>query len=112
ELSQEGKGRAYRHFQALLKQLSGRGILLVGLSKNNPADVDEVFAQNRMMVLKRTDFTLIYANWVEKPRNIEEAAETLNLGLDSFVFLDDNPVERKMMRDMLPVVHVPEFPAS
>jgi FkbH-like protein len=112
ELSQEGRGRAYRQFQFLVHQLSQRGIILVGLSKNNEGDADEVFEKNDMMVLKREHFSQRFVNWKEKPRNLESAMESLNLGLDSVVFIDDNPVERKLMRDMLPDVQVPEFPES
>ena len=111
-VGREGKGLAYSHFQAALKRLMQRGVLLVGLSKNNPRDVEELFSSNDMMVLCREDFALIYANWEEKAKNIQLAAKTLNLGLDSFVFIDDNPVERAAMRELLPQVAVPDHPSS
>jgi|GEM_PF-1457139 FkbH-like protein len=111
-LSQDGVGRAYRQFQALLKQLVGRGILLVGLTKNDEAEIDEIFATNSMMVLSREDFVQICANWRPKPDNLVEVAQHLNLGLDSFVFIDDNPFERSAIRELLPLVTVPDFPSS
>ncbi|KAA2244397.1 HAD-IIIC family phosphatase [Salinarimonas soli] len=111
-VSQDGIGRAFRHFQMAVQRLARRGILLVGLTKNNEADVDEVFSDNDMMVLRKDDFVRICANWEVKASNLMEVAKGLNLGLDSFVLIDDNPVERSAMREMLPMVAVPEFPAS
>lgn len=111
ELSEEGKGRCHRDFQRALKALSKTGVLLAIASKNNPGDLDEVFEKNPMMVLRREDFSCIRANWKPKPQNIVEIAESLNLGTDSFVFIDDNPVEREMVAASLPEVAVPAFPA-
>ena len=64
------------------------------------------------MALREDDFVAIMANWEPKSRNIAELATRLNLGLDSFVFLDDNPVERESVRLELPDVTVAEFPAD
>ena len=86
------------------------GVLLVVASKNNASDVDEVFERNRMMVLRREDFVVIRANWQPKAENIVAIADTLNLGVDSFVFIDDNPVEREEITRFLPEVAVPTFP--
>src|ERR1700674_3482073 len=72
--------------------------------------VDEVFAQNPMMILRREDFPVIRANWQPKAENIAAIAETLNLGVDSFVFIDDNPVEREAIARFLPEVAIPAFP--
>lgn len=110
-LSEEGIGRCYRDFQRALKAIQRTGVLLAIASKNNPGDLDEVFNTNSMMVLRRGDFVCIRANWQPKPENILKIAETLNLGVDSFVFIDDNPVEREMVRAALPGVAVPDFPA-
>jgi FkbH-like protein len=111
-LSEDGVGRCYRDFQRAVKALQRTGVLLAISSKNNPGDLDEVFRTNSMMVLRREDFVCIRANWQPKPENILSIAETLNLGVDSFVFLDDNPVEREMVRTALPDVAVPDFPAN
>jgi FkbH-like protein len=109
-LSEDGAGRCYRDFQRAIRALQRTGVLLAISSKNNATDLEEVFASNSMMVLRRNDFVSIRANWDPKPENILSIAETLNLGVDSFVFLDDNPVERDLVRTALPGVAVPEFP--
>jgi len=109
-LSEDGPGRAYRDFQRALKAVQRTGVLLAICSKNNPGDLDEVFERNSMMILRREDFASIRANWAPKPENILDIAESLNLGVDSFVFIDDNPVERELVRTALPAVAVPEFP--
>jgi FkbH-like protein len=109
-LGEDGAGRCYRDFQRSLKALQKTGVLLAIASKNNPGDVDEILDDNPMMVLRREDFAAIYANWDPKAENIVKIAETLSLGVDSFVFIDDNPVERDAVRKFLPEVAVPEFP--
>lgn len=110
-LSEDGEGRCYRDFQRALKGLQRTGVLLTICSKNNPGDLDEVFDRNPMMILRREDFACIRANWQPKPENILDIAQTLNLGTDSFVFIDDNPVERDMVATVVPGVAIPQFPA-
>lgn len=110
-LSEDGAGRCYRDFQHALKAVQRTGVLLAICSKNNPGDLDELFERNSMMILRREDFACIRVNWEPKPQNIQSIAETLNLGTGSFVFIDDNPVERELVRTVLPDVAVPEFPA-
>ena len=109
-LSEDGPGAIYRDFQRHVKALKDTGVLLAICSKNNLADVEEVFEANPMMVLKRDDFVCVRVNWKPKPENIVEIAETLSLGIDSFVFVDDNPVERALIAQSLPEVAVPRFP--
>ena len=109
-LGEDGPGRCFRDFQRALKAIRKTGVLLVVVSKNNASDVDEVFEKNNMMVLKREDFVIIRANWQSKAENIVAIADTLNLGVDSFVFVDDNPVEREEITRFLPGVAVPTFP--
>jgi FkbH-like protein len=109
-LSEEGQGRVFRDFQRALKALSRTGVLLAICSKNNPGDVDEVFDRNAMMILRREDFASLRVNWQPKPENIVDIAKALDLGLDSFVFIDDNPVERALIAATLPEVAVPDFP--
>jgi FkbH-like protein len=110
DLSEEGQGRCYRDFQRSLKAVQKSGVLLAIASKNNIADVEEVFDRNRMMILRREDFAVIRANWEPKAENIVAIAKTLDLGTDSFVFIDDNPVERGAIQKFLPEVAVPAFP--
>lgn len=109
-LSEEGEGRCYRDFQRFIKAVKETGVLLAICSKNNPADVEQVFETNSMMILRREDFVSIRANWQSKPRNIMDIAETLDLGLDSFVFIDDSPVEREIVSATLSDIAVPKFP--
>ncbi len=109
-LSEEGVGRCYRDFQRCLKAATRIGVLLAIASKNNEADALEVFSKNDMMILRQEDFAAVRVNWRPKAENIAEIAAQLNLGTDSFVFIDDNPVEREAVRKFLPEVVVPDFP--
>lgn len=105
-------GKAFVFFQKSLLQLSKSGVILTVCSKNNEADVLEAWDKNPFMVLKKEHFAAYRINWTDKATNIKEFAEELNLGLDSFVFVDDNPTERELIKQMLPMVSVPEFPAQ
>jgi FkbH-like protein len=109
-LGEDGPARCFTDFQRALKAVQKTGVLLVVVSKNNASDVDEVFERNKMMVLRREDFVMIRANWQSKAENIVAIADALNLGVDSFVFIDDNPVEREEIIRFLPEVAVPAFP--
>jgi FkbH-like protein len=110
-LSEDGNGRCYRDFQRCIKAAARTGVLLAIASKNNEADVMEVFDQNKMMILRREDFAASSINWRPKVEGIVAIAEQLNLGTDSFVFIDDNPVERDAVQKTLPDVTVPDFPS-
>ena len=103
-------GKAFLFFQKALLKLSHSGVILTVCSKNNEADVLEAWEKNPFMVLKREHFSAMRINWNDKASNIKELAADLNIGLDSFVFLDDNPTERELVRQMLPMVSVPDFP--
>jgi len=98
-------------FQREVKALQQRGVLLVGLTKNNEDDVNPVWSDPRM-VLKREDFVDLRANWEDKPVNLVASAKALNLGSDAYVFLDDNPAERAQMRACCPEVSVPDWPVT
>ena len=110
QVGEEGLGLAFQDFQRELLRLHDAGVLLAIASKNNPEDALEVFEHHSGMVLKREHFAAIRINWQDKVSNVRALAEDLNLGIDSFVFLDDNPVEREWMRQGLPEVLVPELP--
>ncbi len=115
QLGESPDGEAFRAFQGYCKGLARRGVLLVVASKNNDADAREPFLKNPDMVLKLEDMAAFSANWEPKSGNIAAMAEKLRLGLDSFVFFDDNPAEREQVRQALPaveVVDVPEDPAE
>jgi FkbH-like protein len=106
-------GNCYLEYQRYLKQLSSRGILLAIVSKNNDADVREAF-QIRAADLGLTldDFVATKISWNEKAASIRELAEELSLGLDSFVFVDDNPVECEAIRQHLPEIAVVAAPVE
>lgn len=107
----EAPGNAFKAFQQECLRLKAQGMLLVGLSKNN-ADAIDVFARHPGMALKASDFVATAVDWNAKPGNIRKLAAELNLGLDSFLFLDDSPHEREAMRRLCPSVMVPEMPAD
>ncbi len=98
ELGEEGIGKAYVDFQRAIKRLKHEGIILCISSKNNYNDVMNVFMNNRNMILKKQDFTSFKINWKNKSENIKEISSELDLGLDSFVFFDDNPIERDQVK--------------
>lgn len=112
ELGEDGLGLAYQDLQRELLGLSTAGTLLTAASKNNPGDVEEVFDRHPGMVLRREHFAALRVSWEDKVTSLRGVAEELDLGLDSFVFLDDNPVERDWVRAALPEVLVPELPGD
>lgn len=103
-------GEAFLHFQNYAKGLSQRGIILAVCSKNDEKNALAPFASHPDMVLKTSDIACFVANWNDKPSNLQSIANQLNIGLDSLVFVDDNPFERNMVRQALPIVMVPELP--
>jgi FkbH-like protein len=103
-------GEAYVAFQNYARMLSERGIILAVCSKNDEANALAPFEQHSEMVLKRADIACFVANWQDKASNIRHIAQELNIGLDSLVFVDDNPAERDLVRRELPMVMVPELP--
>lgn len=98
------RGEAFRAFQEYLQRLSGRGVLLAVASKNSPEIAAEPFRSHPEMVLRWEDFVAFEAGWNPKPQSIERIAAALGLGLDSVVFVDDNPAEIEQMRQFLPMV--------
>ena len=109
-LSEDHVGLAYKNLQRVILQMQRQGVLLGIVSKNNEADAMEILVNHPHMVLRSECFAAKRMNWAPKHENIREIAEELNLGADSFVFWDDNPAERQLVREMLPMVVVPEFP--
>jgi len=106
KISSNYPGNIYHRIQQFVLSLKHRGVLLVLLSKNNLEDVEQAFKALDDMPLKLDDFSLIKVNWREKHINLSEAAKELNLGVDSFVFVDDQPFEREQMSFALPQVQV------
>ena len=96
-------------FQREVAALVRRGVVLVALSRNNAADAEAALGTAGAS-LSRGDFAAWRVDWNPKPGNLAAIAAELNLGLDSFVFVDDSPAERAEMRARLPEVCVPPFP--
>lgn len=111
KMSGDYPGKAFHFFQEGLVQLCRSGVILALCSKNNESDVMEVWDKNPFMTLKKEHVSAWRINWNNKADNIKELSEELNIGLDSMVFLDDNPAERELVKQMLPCVEVPDFPA-
>jgi FkbH-like protein len=95
--------------QRFLLDLRRRGVILAVCSKNEDATARIPFRNHPEMVLKEDHIAVFIANWSDKANNLREIAATLNIGTDSLVFLDDNPVERGQVRQVLPEVAVPEL---
>jgi FkbH-like protein len=107
-----GTGEAHLALQRYAKQLRERGVILAVCSKNDPAIAEAVFRDHPEMLLKRSDIAAFVANWEDKAKNLARIAGQLNIGIDSLVFVDDNPAERARIRQSLPMVAVPELPAD
>jgi FkbH-like protein len=105
-------GKAFLLFQQQILELSREGVILAVCSKNNIEDVRKMWSEHPDTVLREEHFAALRINWHSKADNIREMAEELNIGLDSFVFLDDNPSERELVKRFLPAVAVPDFPAQ
>jgi FkbH-like protein len=106
------EGEAYASLQRYCRQLKDRGILLAICSKNNDDDAKLPFRDHREMVLRLEDFAAFRANWEDKATNLRRISQELSLGTESFVFLDDNPLEREWVHAQMPEIAVPELPAS
>jgi len=104
------EGEAFIEFQTYLQALRRRGVLLAICSKNDERNALEVFDKHTEMVLRRNDISSFVVNWDDKAGNIRNIARQLNIGLDSLVFVDDNPAERAIVRQAVPEVAVPELP--
>jgi len=110
QVGAHGDGEAFYRMQLYLRALKQRGIVLAVCSKNEMANAILPFEKHPEMVLRREDFAVFVANWNDKAVNIRQIKETLNIGFDSMVFLDDNPFERNLVRELVPGIVVPELP--
>lgn len=108
-LSSHKEGAQYYDTQKILKKMKEQGVMLAILSKNNVEDVEPVF-RHPNIILRHKDFAAESINWESKTVNIRKLAKDLNIGLDAFVFLDDNPAEREQMKAECPEVAVIDFP--
>ncbi len=103
-------GEAFVDFQKYLLALKNRVVILTVCSKNEENNAKKPFLKHPDMVLKLDDISVFIANWNDKASNIREIAEILNIGLDSLVFIDDNPAERALVNSFLPMVVAPDLP--
>jgi FkbH-like protein len=103
-------GETYSALQRMALSYKERGIVLCVSSKNDETIALDAFRNHPEMILKEEDIVAFRVNWDDKAANIKAISDMIDLGLDSFVFLDDNPAERKRVRDALPSVAVPELP--
>ncbi len=103
---------AHLALQETILSLRNRGIVLAVSSKNEDETARKPFREHREMVIKEEHIAVFQANWSDKATNIKAIAQTLSLGLESMVLLDDNPAERLQVRRELPEVAVPELPAD
>ena len=102
----DGESEAFYDFQRAIHALKSRDILLAICSKNNLEDVKELFEQRTDMPLNLEDFSAVEVSWNMKHDGLERIASSLNIGLDSLVFIDDNPAECELIMQMLPQVDV------
>lgn len=109
-LSLTPPGNSFMAFQQALLDHHNRGVILAINSRNNPADAWETIKKHPNMILKENHFAATRINWKDKAENLKELAEELNIGLDSMVFLDDDPINRGLVRDALPEVETPDLP--
>ncbi|MDF1587009.1 HAD-IIIC family phosphatase [Marinimicrococcus flavescens] len=108
-------GEAFRAFQSAIKAVQRRGLLLAICSKNNLEDVEEAFRLHTDMPLGWSDFAARQVNWEPKHANLQTIAAQLNIGTDSLVFVDDNPAECELIRQLMPevrTVHLPKDPST
>ncbi|MFI9615412.1 HAD-IIIC family phosphatase [Streptomyces sp. NPDC052023] len=100
------RGEAFGAFQRVVRQLASQGVLLAVCSKNDDDLVSQVLSEHSDMTLRQSDFAKVVANWQPKDANLRLIAEALDLGLDSFVFVDDSPAECGLVSSSLPQVAV------
>ncbi len=110
KLGETYPGLCFQEFQRQLRDLNRMGFLLAICSKNNPADVQRVFDEHPGMVLRPEQIAAERVNWTDKVTNLQELAEELNIGLDSFVFIDDSDFEINLVREQLPMVRCLQVP--
>lgn len=112
ELADHKEGQRYYDFQRQLLEMKKRGIVLAVNSKNNLEDVEEAMEKHPAMLLRNDDFVSKKINWENKAVNLRAMEDELNITEGGFIFIDDNPMEREMVRGACPEVLVPDFPTD
>jgi len=110
KLGPQSPGNTFLEFQKYLKALKNRGIILAINSKNNFNDAIQVIKEHPYMILREEDFACMRINWNDKVSNMSEIAQELNIGIDSIVFFDDDPLNREFMRTALSDVYTVDLP--
>ena len=110
KLGDDPVGRSFVEFQKRLLALNKRGIILAINSKNNFNDAMQVIQKHPNMILREENFACVKINWNDKAVNIQKITEELNIGLDSMVFFDDDPINQVYVRESLPAVLVVDLP--
>jgi FkbH-like protein len=103
-------GVIFAEIQSMALALNRQGILICLCSKNNPGEVDKVIESHPDMQLREMNITINKSNWSDKVSNLKEIAQELNIGLDSFVFVDDSPFEVNLIKELLPEITVLQVP--
>jgi FkbH-like protein len=114
DLGPKAPGNAFVEFQLRLLSLYQRGIILAINSRNNPEDAFKVIRDHQYMVLRKENFASIRINWNDKISNMKEIAQELNIGLDSLVYIDDDPINRELMSKAIPevlTINLPKDPS-
>lgn len=112
KLGNDPIGRSFIEFQKIILSLNQRGIILAINSKNNPDDALKVINEHPDMILREDNFASMRINWNDKISNLKEIANELNIGLDSIIFVDDDPVNRELIKLSLPEVLTIELPTD
>ena len=110
KLGDDPVGKSYVEFQKRILALHKRGIILAVNSRNNYEDVKEVFQKHPNMILKEEDFANLKINWNDKASNIEEIAKEINIGLDSMIFFDDDPINCELVKLKFPEINTINLP--
>lgn len=114
DLSLKPPGMAFVEFQRLLLALYQRGIILAINSRNNEDEALRAIKEHPYMVLREENFATMKINWSDKISNMKEIAEELNIGLESIVYFDDDPINRELMLKAIPqvlTVNLPDDPS-
>ncbi len=110
--SNQNGGIPYEEVQSLSLSLENKGVLLGLCSKNNERDVNDVFNNHPHTTLRNDDLTIKMVNWSDKVSNLKTIGERLNIGMDSFVFIDDSDFEIGLVNTHLPMIHTVQVPKS
>ena len=110
ELGHTSNGKAFVEFQKELLSLWNQGIILAINSKNNFDDAIKVIREHPSMILSEKHFASVQINWNDKTENMKQIADELNIGLDSFVFFDDDKLNQERIKQTFPEILTVELP--